>query len=65
MDIYDAIKYIDDKISVLEDDLRHYTTVEPDRAKQILIGADLDNFKNIKSLLGELYERRKGGEEME
>ena len=64
-EIYNCIRYVDDQISVLEDDLQHYTVTEFDRAKQIFIGADLDNFKNIKECLEELYNIKRKGEENE
>jgi hypothetical protein len=54
-EIRDCIDYVDDQIGVLEDDLQHYTMTEPDRAKKIFIIADLDNFKNIKKCLEELW----------
>jgi hypothetical protein len=61
LDVYNAIAFVDDEIRV-------YTTElidnQDDKAKVHFIGAKLDNFRNIRELLNELYERRKSSEKM-
>lgn len=59
MDLFNAYQFIDDKISVLVEDLAGTS----DKVKRRLISAQLDNFVNILDLLNELYGRRKNGEE--
>lgn len=61
MDLHDAYCYVEEQIGLLEEELADNT----DKAKKHFIGAKLDNFRNIRELLNELYERRKSGEEME
>ena len=62
LDVYDAIAFVDDQISVYTTELLDN---QDDKAKMQFIDAKLNNFKNIRELLNELYERRKSGEEME
>lgn len=56
MDLLDAYQFIDDKISVLAEDL----TGTIDKAQKQFISAQLDNFVNVRDLLSELDRRRKG-----
>ena len=56
MDLLDAYQFIDDKISVLAEDLAD--TI--DKAQRQFISAQLDNFVNVRNLLSELDRRRKG-----
>ena len=62
LDVYDAIAFVDDQISVYTTELLDN---QDDKVKMQFIDAKLNNFKNIRELLNELYERRKSGEEME
>ena len=62
LDVYDAMAFVDDQISVYTTELLDN---QDDKAKMQFIDAKLNNFRNIRELLNELYERRKSGEEME
>lgn len=53
VDLIGAYSFLDDKISVLEDDLN-----VDDKAKKHFIAAELDNYKNVKSLIDELRKER-------
>lgn len=46
-ELTDAIQFAYDQISVYEDDVSHYQSVEKDRAREIFAQAYLDNFRNI------------------
>ena len=62
LDVYDAMAFVDDQISVYTTELLDN---QDDKAKMQFIDAKLNNLRNIRELLNELYERRKSGEEME
>ncbi len=62
LDVYNAMAFVDDQISVYTTELLDN---QDDKAKMQFIDAKLNNFRNIRELLNELYERRKSGEEME
>lgn len=47
----EALKYVNGKITDLEDDLQHYTMVEKDKCKEFFIREDLKQFTNIKQAL--------------
>lgn len=51
----DAIDFINDKITVLEDDLQHEECVEHDKVRAFFIKAELDNYKNVLECLGNEY----------
>lgn len=57
LDVYNAIAFVDDQISVYTTEL---LDSQDDKAKMHFISAKLDNFRNIRELLNELYERRQG-----
>lgn len=46
-ELYDAIDFINDKITNLEDDLSHEENVEHDKVRAFFIKCELDNFKNV------------------
>ena len=49
-----ALKYVQNKIADLEDDLQHYTMVEHDKCKEFYIREDLKQFKEILECLQNL-----------
>lgn len=46
-ELSDAIAFVSDKITNLEDDLSHEENVEQDKVKAFFIKCELDNFKNV------------------
>lgn len=46
-ELSDAIAFVEDKITNLEDDLSHEENVEHDKVKAFFIKCELDNFKNV------------------
>lgn len=56
LDVYNAIAFVDDQISVYTTEL---LDSQDDKAKTQFFGAKLDNLRNIRELLNELCEKRK------
>lgn len=52
--IENALKYVQNKIADLEDDLQHYTMVEHDKCKEFYIREDLKKFQEILECLQSL-----------
>lgn len=50
----DAINFVNNVITTLEDDLSHEENVEHDRARAFLIKCDLKNYSNVLDCLYEL-----------